>query len=115
MHAKWSLVFALGARQPGPRLPRPLAADAGSLRQRPPLCLPPLAVMTARPSGPWLGCRVSLIPDILRLATALGHLPPCLLDVGEPPSPLVTGWCYSLPLWGSTYAAPQRGGPKPNI
>jgi hypothetical protein len=97
-HAKWSLAFARCAGHDSPSCApwqRLLAAYLATLHPS----FRPMAVLTARTSGPWLGGRPSLPPDVLRLATALSHLPP-VSDVVEPP--LAPGdWCFNAPLWGN--------------
>ena len=50
----------------------------------------------------------SLPPDICRLVTSLGHLPP-LVDVAD--DPLEPGaWCFNAPLWGNPFL-PNAGPP----
>ena len=82
-HAKWSLTVARSALQP-PAARAPWIRIAASFLSTLHPAFRPLAVTTARPDGPWLGAPFSLPPDIHRLATSLGHLPP-LSDVADPP------------------------------
>ena len=106
-HAKWSLTVARSALQP-PAARAPWIRIAASFLSTLHPAFRPLAVTTARPDGPWLGAPFSLPPDIHRLATSLGHLPP-LSDVVDPP--LEPGvWCFNAPLWGNPLL-PNAGAP----
>ena len=106
-HAKWSLTVARSALQP-PAARAPWIRIAASFLSTLHPAFRPLAVTTARPDGPWLGAPFSLPPDIHRLATSLGHLPP-LSDVADPP--LEPGvWCFNAPLWGNPLL-PNAGAP----